>query len=487
MGNNMRTLGRWIGVLFFLLPLAARGEDIHRDPDVMKQACAECHESPHRAGWPRNCRECHSLGATSFRAAEAKVSPARHGALTGFALTPPHDDLECASCHSPELPFKDSHGGALMAACGACHDHPHGDQFKGRRTHCRECHTKLQAGEFRLADHRAFPLDSEHRAVACQMCHPKDKKTGTRRFVGTPRDCRTCHTAPHGKTTAWPLSRPHARAACGRCHTDRGPARDFARRGCGGCHVDPHAGQNGPSCEKCHDTEARFWRVRSDVAGHDRTRFPLSGVHLAMSCEKCHGRAALGDYRGLRPDCYGCHADRYAAAPNHIDNNFPRDCERCHTTSDFKNVRPFHVPGSRCIDCHAGVFPQGPKHTKPGFPTDCLRCHVGFPPADFTGATMNHNGLSNCYACHDDEFNSAAATDHAARSYPTNCGGCHDTTTFARGALTHPAFVYQGVTAPSSGPNHRGFSGQFFSCSVCHTTRSTTPVRCDRCHEFPPD
>lgn len=483
-----KTLKEAVFLLITTISVGVYAEDIHRDPDVQKQACTECHESPHRSNWPKNCRECHALGATSFKAAQGKITAARHGTLTGFDLTPPHDDLDCSSCHAEDQPFKESHGAGVMAACGACHENPHGQQFQ-KRTHCRECHQKFQVGEFRLANHTGFPLGGEHRAVACQLCHPKDKKTGARRFAGTPKDCAACHPAPHGKNTPWPLSRPHARAACSRCHTERGPARDFARRGCGGCHVDPHAAQMGPNCEKCHEAESGRWRVKPDVAGHDRTRFPLSGRHLALACETCHGRVAVADYRGLVPDCFGCHADDYATAPNHTTLPFPRDCERCHRTDDFKNVRPFHVPGSRCIDCHSGVFPQGPKHTKPGFPTDCLRCHVGFPPADFTGATMNHTGLTNCYACHDNEFNSAAATDHAARSYPTNCGGCHNTTGWARGALTHPPFVYQGVTAPGPGSdeNHRGFSGDFFSCNVCHTTRVTTTVRCDRCHDFPPD
>ena len=95
---------------------------------------------------------------------------------------------------------------------------------------------------------------------------------------------------------------------------------------------------------------------------------------------------------------------------------------------------------------------------------------LGFPPADFTGATMNHTGLTNCYAA--TTMNStprpprttwpAVAPPTAAGATPPQAG---------RGALTHPAFVHQGVTAPSSGPNHRGFSGQFFSCNVSHDAR----------------
>ncbi len=445
---------------------------------------------------------------------------ARHGSRSGFTLRPPHDELDCDVCHDPSLPSAQRYGFGILTACSVCHDNPHGDQFVGRYTHCTKCHQKhFQVGEFTLAQHKHFSLEGPHRAVACSRCHVKDKKTGVRRFAGTPSNCSGFHRDPHqrqfgwvgkpgcndchdpqqlnelkirfafdhGKETGYPLVGPHAQAPCARCHTARGPAKNFARRGCGGCHVDPHRGQLGTSCEQCHDKNSLVWRAKQDVAGHDRTRFPLSGTHLTLACEQCHGRTIIGEFRGLNPRCLGCHAKDYNSAPNHVGHGFPQDCERCHTTTVFKDVRPFHTPGSNCIECHAGDFVRGPKHTKPGFPTDCLRCHVGVPPARFAGATMNHSGLTNCYACHDDEFNSAAATNHAAQSYPTDCASCHTTTSFARGGLVHPAFVHLGVTAPSSGPNHRNFSGQFFSCNVCHTTRQTRVVQCTGCHGFPPD
>lgn len=68
-----------------------------------------------------------------------------------------------------------------------------------------------------------------------------------------PGDCSICHVPDrwdvlkedfafdHEKETGHPLTGAHGRAACLRCHNDRGPVAAYAARGCAGCHVDPRA------------------------------------------------------------------------------------------------------------------------------------------------------------------------------------------------------------------------------------------------------
>lgn len=38
---------------------------------------------------------------------------------------------------------------------------------------------------------------------------------------------------------------------------------------------------------------------------HDTTRFPLTGMHLRVSCERCHSG---GLFAGTPTDCRSCHA-----------------------------------------------------------------------------------------------------------------------------------------------------------------------------------
>jgi hypothetical protein len=224
-------------------------------------------------------------------------------------------------------------------------------------------------------------------------------------------DCNVCHEPTrwdhikdefefdHGKETGFVLEGAHERAACLRCHNDRGPVGTYLARGCGGCHVDPHKATFGTSCAQCHNQD--IWEPVGLVADHARTRFPLTGEHALAPCESCHERAVVGDFRGAPAVCHFCHqCDAAAAFPNHPINGWVRDCERCHTPVDWT------TPG---FD-HA-AFPLEGGHAD----VDCLACHAG---GRFAGTQ------TDCFACHRADY--LAAPDHVAQNFSTNCVECHN-------------------------------------------------------------
>lgn len=165
-----------------------------------------------------------------------------------------------------------------------------------------------------------------------------------------PADCTLCHVGgnwqtlspdfafDHGAETGVPLVGAHERAQCLRCHNDRGPVAEFAARGCAGCHEDVHQAQLGPDCTKCHGEIT--WNPFGQIELHDRTRFPLVGVHAATSCRRCHVGAEVGRFVPTDTECVTCHRDDLAGAnnPNHLALGFVQRCDRCHQPTDWNQA-----------------------------------------------------------------------------------------------------------------------------------------------------
>ena len=227
-----------------------------------------------------------------------------------------------------------------------------------------------------------------------------------------PGDCGICHSSEswkvlredfafdHAKETGTPLTGAHDRAACLRCHNDRGPVAAYVERGCGGCHVDPHKGSLGLPCTRCHNEDT--WDPDGAILEHVRTRFALAGVHAITPCETCHQRATAGDFRGTPVECHLCHQrDAIRAFPNHAINGWIRDCERCHTPVAW-TAPGFQHDAFPLIGGHAGV--------------DCLQCHAG---GRFAGTPPD------CFSCHRQDY--LAAPNHVAGGFSTDCTECHDT------------------------------------------------------------
>ena len=165
-----------------------------------------------------------------------------------------------------------------------------------------------------------------------------------------PADCSLCHVGnewssvrddfefDHAAETGVPLLGAHAEARCLRCHNDVGPVSVFAARGCVGCHEDVHFGQLGPSCTDCHHENT--WNPVGQIELHNRTRFPLVGVHASTACRRCHPGAEVGKFVPTDVECLTCHREALAQAldPNHVGLGWVNDCDRCHLPTDWNQA-----------------------------------------------------------------------------------------------------------------------------------------------------
>lgn len=247
--------------------------------------CAACHPKGRFKGTPKTCGGCHKdvhkgrLGPACerchFEDGWKDVGPFDHARETGLPLDKPHDK-PCAACHGADGRALD---GKQPTHCGSCHSttgpRGHGPSFG---TNCTACHQPSKWTGVKPFDHRAthFPLDRRHAVTACNACH----KTGATQLSP---ECRTCHGDPH---------RGRALLDCGECH------------------------------------RADSWLViRFD---HDRTEFPLNGLHFLTSCRYCH---TADVWAGLPHECVFCHrGDKFKADVNVMNHRAkaPPTCGDCH-------------------------------------------------------------------------------------------------------------------------------------------------------------
>ncbi len=163
-----------------------------------------------------------------------------------------------------------------------------------------------------------------------------------------PADCRLCHVGgdwhtltadfefDHEAETGVPLLGAHAEARCLRCHNDRGPVEVFAAKGCAGCHEDIHQGDLGQNCTQCHREQT--WQPFGMVELHQRTRFPLVGVHAVTACHRCHPGAEVGNFIPTDTECVTCHVSDLNRTTNHFAFGWVERCDRCHKPTSWKDA-----------------------------------------------------------------------------------------------------------------------------------------------------
>jgi hypothetical protein len=331
-----------------------------------------------------------------------------------------------------------------------------------------------------------------------------------------PGKCSLCHTTKswqelrpdfqydHALETGVELLGAHQDAQCLRCHNDRGPVENFAARGCAGCHEDVHMGRMGEDCAQCHDEQS--WQAQGQLAEHASTRFPLFGIHAAVSCDRCHAGIGSGIMDPLSPNCVNCHSDDLARAdnPNHAAQGWVDDCQQCHQPTIWSGAgfrhsgfpltgahaaaqcEACHAGGvyagtpSQCSDCHLDAYQStsDPDHLAFNFPLACDSCHTtsAWLPADF-----RHTGItSGCVDCHLSDYQGATDPNHVASNLPMSCEDCHSTkrwrpTTFNHAGITSGCVDchltdYQGAKDPDHVANNLAMT-----CEDCHTTNAWIP------------
>ena len=388
-------------------------------------------------------------------------------------------------------PLSESHA-KLETTCTSCHTPFSRETQNGL---CLDCHKPVAAD---IAAHAGF--------------HGRSPEVAT-------SQCRRCHTDHVGRDASiiffdatlfdhalseFPLTGGHVGLACASCHTEKAKFR-AAAVACNACHGkdDPHKGELGTSCGKCHETAN--WK-KAAAFDHAATKFPLTGQHAKAECRSCHAGA---QYTGLALTCIGCHktddvhkgsfgancADCHktgnwaAATFNHDKTKFPLRgahrqvaCKGCHSDEPTKD----HLPLT-CIGCH-----QKDDVHKGSFGTDCAKCHneanwkqasnfdhdkTRFPligrhkavgcsdchkSSDFKAAPMQ------CQSCHQDTF-------HQRRLGP-DCASCHSPRAWLQWHFDHSLQTH----FPLTGAHIK------VECHACHSQPvSAKPIldaACITCH-----
>lgn len=251
-------------------------------------ACDQCHDTRRFAGarydhsgiTPGGCTQCHN-------GAMAKGKPGNH-VRTNSA---------CDACHSTRAwrPATFDHGMVTPGTCGTCHQKPANHVIT--TAPCDSCH-RTSAWRPARFDHSTVTPGT------CGSCHNGSTATGKpANHVMTTASCDTCH-----RTSAWlPATFSHATVVPGSCAT---------------CHNGSNATGKPAShfvtsraCDACHTTTR--WTPATSYS-HTSALFP--GQHnSSVTCRQCHtgnSETVAWPYATYRPDCAGCHANRYKPDPH---------------------------------------------------------------------------------------------------------------------------------------------------------------------------
>ncbi len=387
-----------------------------------------------------------------------------------------------------------------LTNCTQCHElgeGPSGDK-------CLACHKLLKSQiEMRQGFHH-FALNAGDKT--CFECH-SDHAGRDFELINWPMGISNFnHTQ-----TGYVLSGKHATIQCRDCHNpakikddlkkiekDIDLTRTFLglKTECKNCHSDKHRGQLGSDCQNCHLSTS--WKPTENF-NHDASQFKLIGMHIKVTCKKCHPTvsestevanvpSAYVKYKNLKfGNCLDCHKDVH-------ENRFGTACEKCHTpngwrqlvSSDFDhNLTRFRLKGRhidlKCEKCHKSAV----KMDRMKF-EQCQFCHEDRHNGQF--ANRPDGGL--CESCHnEDRFIPALYTmdDHSKSNFPLK--GAH---------LAQPCTVCHKILEPNpdmelslltEAKPYRLFKLTATECHDCHNDphagqfANSDPVKlCQDCH-----
>ena len=155
-------------------------------------------------------------------------------------------------------------------------------------------------------------------------------------------------------------------------------------------------------CENCHT--AAGWRPIRAVPefDHDKTNYPLRGMHEKVQCVQCHVKPV---FTNVGKNCADCHADIHR-------RQMGSDCAQCHT------VKGWDIAVQQVKD-HQNRFPLFGAHAA----VPCEECHKGAATGIFYGLS------TECDSCHLKDWQKTNNPPHASAGpvfAPGNCQGCHN-------------------------------------------------------------
>jgi hypothetical protein len=391
--------------------------------------CAACHEKGYK-DTPRECAACHRKDDAHKGRYGAKCETCHdarnwdnhfpHDTRTKFPLGGKHRLAKCDSCHKTPL-YREP----LPTSCVSCHRGD--DVHKGAQGEaCQKCHNDRgwKGAAFDHDRETKFPLRFKHKEAKCESCHKAGLKAKLRKDCiachqaddrhkgGFGEKCESCHVDrswkqlafDHERDAGYELEGKHAAVKCESCHKGN-PYTVQTPVLCQACHgaKDPHQGQSGDRCEKCHD--AASWTRTS--FNHAKSRFPLAGSHVKVACDSCHKSKR---YKDAPSGCDGCHAKEDV----HKRTLGPR-CETCHNVRTWKGWDFDHARRTK--------YPLEGGHRK----VACAACHTR--PSDGRLETP-----TACFACH-------RGDDVHGGGFGTSCERCHEVSSWRtiRGGLGRPA------------------------------------------------
>lgn len=494
--------------------------------------CQGCHEKDYKHQFSKSewatCTDCHAESATSWKKMQKKIR--FDHTQTNYPLQGLHQNVKCTDCHKPILGERRLTKFAPLASgqCTDCHADPHKGNLGDNCSNCHNVYRKWKD------------------VIPSEDLIPSPKKGAKKGIDSVPKGF------DHSKTR-YPLTGYHQAVSCAGCHTSAISAPSPQQLGsdsvpkqkmgfkvpeevfmqCSGCHGLAHGEQfANQKCESCHTTERHFMQSTFTLERHSKTKFPLTGKHLVLDCNRCH---SSGKFENLpSATCADCHRNPHSA--RQID----KTCSFCHVTTSFswlqfdhnKNTN-FNLTGKHravaCVSCHTNqVFKDMPaSNTNPNcqachenphgsaMPTDCASCHrtEGFKLVE----NFDHQKIANwalegkhreisCQKCHADHllknykvsrlstnnltkklFSSTSAVkptdcanchvDAHKGTYGLNCASCHNNTSFSveYGARVHDLGYFK----------LQGAHNQL-ACTDCHrpnTNLQGTGITCQWCHE----
>ncbi len=375
-------------------------------------------------------------------------------------------------------------------------------------TQCTSCH-KLAAGA------ASFKCLECHSDIARRLAARRGLHASFGAISASQKECASCHSEHNGENfalirwnpspaafdhskTGYVLEGKHSGLACALCHTAAHIApserasistKDLNRtylglsQACVTCHQDHHQGRLGQNCQQCHGFNN--WKTLSMPVSqfdHSRTRYPLTGLHREVSCQKCHlpGADGKAKYVGLSfSTCTDCHTDPHRGS-------FAGGCQSCHNTGGWKRVSLTAV--SQRFDHSRSRFPLPGKHAE----VRCDQCHTG---GDFKKSIA----FQKCSDCHQDSHNG----QFLARADKGECSSCHSVDGFkpARFALKEHAATAYPLLAKHAAvrceqchiPAGRAtvYKLKFTNCTDCHKDEhqgqfAAAPYfnQCQQCHDL---
>lgn len=309
---------------------------------------------------------------------------------------------------------------------------PHGTDFK---MNCAACHTPDGWGIPTEVWENDGPLS------------PQDLNGTT---ILTARDTALFN---HDFETDFSLLGGHASTDCRLCHQEL--VFTNTSMDCISCHEDMHRMTVGNDCARCHTVEN--WLVDNITELHEDNGFPLLGAHAFISCEECHAGESSLEFNRLGNECLNCHLEDYVATtdPHHAAVNFSTNCVDCHDISGFD----WSADGIR-----HDFFPLEKGHDI----QDCSKCHVN---PDFTGTP------TECFACHQMDYESAVNPNHSVLNFNTDCTACH---TLDLDWMPAEYMEHDNDFFPIYSGSHQG---EWDNCTDCHLNPSNyAEFTCTTCH-----